>query len=46
MNAQLTKRERVMRAVRFQETDRVPVYDILENDLENAIAMFETVWEG
>ena len=30
--AELTKRERVMRAVRFEETDRVPVYDILEND--------------
>jgi hypothetical protein len=32
LSAKLTKRERVMRAVRFQETDRVPVYDILEND--------------
>ena len=30
--AELTKRERVMRAVRFEETDRVPIYDILEND--------------
>jgi hypothetical protein len=29
---QLTKRERVMRTVRFGETDRVPVYDILQND--------------
>ncbi len=29
---QLTKRERVMRTVHFQETDRVPVYDILQND--------------
>jgi hypothetical protein len=29
---ELTKRERVMRAVRFQETDRVPIYDILDND--------------
>jgi hypothetical protein len=28
----LTKRERVMRTVRFQETDRVPLYDILQND--------------
>jgi uroporphyrinogen-III decarboxylase len=28
----LTKRERVMRAVRFEETDRTPVYDILQND--------------
>jgi hypothetical protein len=29
--ALMTKRERVMRTVRFQETDRVPVYDILQN---------------
>ncbi|MGC9348745.1 MAG: uroporphyrinogen decarboxylase family protein [Anaerolineae bacterium] len=28
----LTKRERVMRTVRFEETDRTPCYDILEND--------------
>jgi hypothetical protein len=28
----LTKRERVIRTVRFQETDRVPLYDILDND--------------
>ncbi len=28
----LTKRERVLRTVRFEETDRVPLYDILEND--------------
>jgi len=28
----MTKRERVMRAVRFEETDRVPLYDILQND--------------
>jgi len=32
MPTSLTKRERVMRTVRFQETDRVPCYDILEND--------------
>ncbi len=30
--SELTKRERVMRTVRFQETDRVPLYDILQND--------------
>ena len=30
--AELTKHERVMRTVRFEETDRVPLYDILEND--------------
>ena len=28
----MSKRERVLRTLRFQETDRVPVYDILEND--------------
>jgi uroporphyrinogen-III decarboxylase len=28
----MTKRERVMRTIRFQETDRVPVYDLLQND--------------
>ncbi|MCP4165876.1 MAG: hypothetical protein GY759_08275 [Chloroflexi bacterium] len=28
----LTKRERVMRTVRFEETDRVPLYDIFDND--------------
>ena len=30
--AELTKRDRVMRTIRFEETDRVPLYDILEND--------------
>lgn len=30
--AQLTKRERVLRTARFEEVDRVPCYDILEND--------------
>lgn len=28
----LTKRERVLRTVRFEETDRVPLYDIFDND--------------
>lgn len=28
----LTKRERVMRTMRFEETDRVPLYDIFQND--------------
>jgi hypothetical protein len=28
----LSKRERSLRTARFQETDRVPVYDILQND--------------
>lgn len=30
--ATMTKRERVMRTMRFEETDRVPLYDILQND--------------
>lgn len=32
MTATMTKRKRVMRTVRFEETDRTPCYDILEND--------------
>jgi len=28
----MTKRERVLRTIRFEETDRVPLYDILDND--------------
>jgi len=28
----MTKRERVLRTARFQETDRVPLYDIIDND--------------
>ncbi len=28
----MTKRERVLRTTRFEETDRVPLYDILQND--------------
>ncbi len=30
--ATMTKRERVMRTVNFEETDRVPLYDIIQND--------------
>ena len=30
--SQLTKRERVLRTMRLQETDRVPLYDIIDND--------------
>lgn len=30
--AELTKRERVMRAAHFKDTDRTPVYDILQNN--------------
>ncbi|MHB1653862.1 MAG: uroporphyrinogen decarboxylase family protein [Desulfitobacteriaceae bacterium] len=32
MAVKLTKRERVIRTINFQETDRVPVYDIIHND--------------
>jgi hypothetical protein len=32
VTATLTKRDRVLRTARFEETDRVPLYDILEND--------------
>lgn len=28
----MSKRERVLRTVNFQETDRIPIYDILQND--------------
>ena len=30
--ASMTRRERVMRTIRFEETDRVPLYDLLQND--------------
>ena len=30
--ATMTKQERVMRTIRFEETDRTPLYDILQND--------------
>jgi hypothetical protein len=30
--AKLTKRERVMRTMRFEDTDRPPLYDIFQND--------------
>lgn len=32
MSATLTRRERVMRTIRFQPVDRIATYDILEND--------------
>jgi hypothetical protein len=46
--AALTKRERVMRTIRFQETDRVPLYDILENDaiIEHYAGQALTVPDG
>lgn len=30
--ATMSKRERVLRTINFQETDRIPIYDILQND--------------
>lgn len=30
--APMTKRERCLRTIRFEETDRVPLYDIIQND--------------
>jgi hypothetical protein len=30
--AELTKRERVLRTIRFEETDRIPLYDLIQND--------------
>ena len=46
--AVLTKRERTMRTVHFQETDRVPIYDILENDaiIEHYAGQLLTVENG
>lgn len=46
--AQMTKRERVQRTLAFQETDRVPVYDILQNDglIEHLAGERLTVQEG
>ena len=32
MPATMTKRERVERTMAFQETDRVPLYDLVRND--------------
>jgi hypothetical protein len=31
-NPPMTKRERVLRTFRFEETDRVPLYDLIQND--------------
>jgi hypothetical protein len=44
----MSKRERVMRTVRQQETDRVPIYDILQNDglIEYLAGQPLTVEEG
>jgi len=46
--AQLSKRERVIRTMNFQETDRVPIYDILENDglIEHLAGEILTVENG
>ena len=32
MKAKLTKRERALRTIRFEEVDRIATYDILDND--------------
>lgn len=46
--AQMSKRERVLRTVNFQETDRVPLYDILQNDalIEHFTGQRLTVEDG
>jgi hypothetical protein len=46
--AEMSKRERVLRTTNLQETDRVPVYDILENDaaIEHYAQMPLTVENG
>ena len=46
--ATMTKRERVLRTVRFEETDRVPLYDIFENDaiIEHYAGQRLTVEDG
>ncbi len=46
--ATLTKRERVMRTMRFEETDRTPLYDILQNDavIEHYAGHVLTVADG
>jgi hypothetical protein len=46
--ASMTKRERVLRTLDFQETDRVPIYDILQNDalIEHLAEEPLTVAEG
>lgn len=46
--AQMTKRERVLRTLSMQETDRVPIYDILQNDalIEHYAGEKLTVEEG
>ncbi|MGQ9681445.1 MAG: uroporphyrinogen decarboxylase family protein [Anaerolineae bacterium] len=44
----MTKRERVLRTVRFEETDRIPLYDVLENDavIEHYTGQKLTVADG
>lgn len=47
MSAEMTKRERVEAALNLQETDRIPVYDILLNDavIEHFTGVFPPLWE-
>ena len=46
--AQMSKRERVLRTINLQETDRVPLYDIFQNDalIEHFAGEKLTVEEG
>jgi len=46
--AQMSKRERVMRTVNLQETDRVPIYDLVQNDglIEHFTGQRLTVEDG
>jgi len=47
MPAAVTARERVLRTLRCEETDRVPLHDLLRNDaaFENVPAMHEVAHE-
>ncbi|MEW5816010.1 MAG: hypothetical protein AB1798_11540, partial [Spirochaetota bacterium] len=44
--SKMTKKERVMRAVNFQETDRIPVYDIIDNNPLREYFGGETITAG
>jgi hypothetical protein len=48
MNHMMTKRERVLRTIRFEETDRVPLYDIIQCDpvIEHYAGRTLTVEDG
>ncbi len=46
--AQMSKRERVLRTINLQETDQIPIYDILQNDglIEHLAGETLTVEDG